>query len=170
MSLADFLGSMITCAVASPRGDLRTVCFQLGRRICLASSQPTTFNRLFRQAAALSLLRLHIATRDSCGILTASSIGLAIRLILRSRLTPGRLALPGKPWSFGGGASPPPYRYLFLHLLFRTLQSGSRRAFDAERNAPLPSNIGSTASAGYFIPDYYPCPVPRLVSCYALFE
>ena len=137
LSLADFLGSLLTCAVASPRGDRRTVRFGSGGG-CLQ--------------AALSLLRLHVATRASDGMLTVSSIGLGFRLILRSRLTLNRLALFRKPWSFGEGASHPLYRYLFLHLPFRTLQSGSRRAFDAERNAPLPIHMDSTASAGGLYP------------------
>ena len=81
--------------------------------------------------------------RGSDGILTVSAIGFAVRLILRDRLTPGRLTLPGKPWSFGGRASHPPYRYLCLHLLFRTLQRGSSPAFNAERNAPLPVPYGT---------------------------
>ena len=66
------------------------------------------------------------------------AIGLAFRLILRTRLTLGRLTLPRKPWSCGEGASHPLYRYLYLHLLFHTLQNTSRYAFDAEWNAPLP--------------------------------
>ena len=118
----------------------------------------------------MSLLRHHITRGGSNGILTVSAIGIAFRLILRTRLTPGRLTLPGKPWSCGEGASHPLYRYLYLHLLFHTLQSGSRHAFYAEWNAPLPIYLDSTASAAGFIPDYYPCPAPRLVSCYALFE
>ena len=66
------------------------------------------------------------------------SIGIASRLILRSRLTLIRLALIRNPWSFGGRVSRPPYRYLFLHLLFRDLQSALRPAFCGYRNAPLP--------------------------------
>ena len=111
---------------------------RLRRWICLPPSAPTPFNRLFRQTAAVSLLRLHVARCTSNGILTVSAIGLAIRLILRTRLTLGRLTLPRKPWSCGEGASHPLYRYLYLHLLFHTLQSTSRCAFDAEWNAPLP--------------------------------
>ena len=111
---------------------------RLRRWICLPPSTPTPFNRLFRQTAAVSLLRLHVARCTSNGILTVSAIGLAIRLILRTRLTLGRLTLPRKPWSCGEGASHPLYRYLYLHLLFHTLQSTSRCAFDAEWNAPLP--------------------------------
>ena len=118
----------------------------------LPTSTPTPFNLLFRQQAAVSLPRHRIATIDSNGILTVSSIGVASRLILRHRLTPGRLTSPGKPWSYGEGASHPLYRYLYLHLLFRTLHNRSRNRFYAERNAPLPILLDSTSSAR----DLYP--------------
>ena len=41
-----------------------------------------------------------------------------------------------------------------------------------ERYAPLPILflMLSRAFGTCLIPDYYPCPDPRLVSCYALFE
>ena len=120
--------------------------------ICLPRSTPTPFNLLFRQQAAVSQPRPHIAPGASSGILTASSIGLALRLILRHRLTPGRLASPGKPWSYGEGASHPLYRYLYLHLLFRTLQHGSRHTFDADRNAPLPILLNSMSSVDNLYP------------------
>ena len=55
------------------------------------------FNHLFRQMAALSLLRLHITPGGSNGILTVSAIGIALRLSLRTRLTLIRLALIRKP-------------------------------------------------------------------------
>ena len=139
-------------------------------RICLQESTPTLFNRLFRQTAMVSLLRLHITFNGSNGILTVSAIGLAVRLSLRSRLTLIRLALIRKPESFGEGVSHPLYRYLYLHLLFHTLQSSSRCAFDAEWNAPLPILAYPTASVDSLIPDYYPRQIPRLVSCYALFK
>ena len=106
--------------------------------ICLPLSMPTPFNVLFRQYAALSLLRLHITHIGSTGLLTRSSIGLAARLNLRARLTLIRLALIRNPESFGVGVSRPHYRYLFLHLLFRTLQHGLSHTFAADRNAPLP--------------------------------
>ena len=77
-------------------------------------------------------------TRVSSGILTASSIGLALRLILRTRLTLNRLTLFRKPWSFGGGASHPPYRYLYLHLLFHILHHASAAQLRRIWNAPLP--------------------------------
>ena len=59
LSLAVFLGSMVTCSVRCPRRDSRTVSVQLRRWICLPSSAPTTFNAHFRQRAAVSLLRHH---------------------------------------------------------------------------------------------------------------
>ena len=40
-------------------------------------------------------------------------------------------------------------------------------------NAPLPILFIALLSRAFgicLIPDYYPCPDPRLVSCYALFE
>ena len=98
----------------------------------------TPFNGLFRQSADVSLLRPRFTLKHSNGILTVSSIGYALRLPLRSRLTLIRLALIRKPWSFGEGVSRPLYRYLYLHLLFQTLQNTSRYAFDADWNAPLP--------------------------------
>ena len=58
--------------------------------------------------------------------------------LLRTRLTLIRLALIRNPWSSGGRVSRPPCRYLYLHLLFRDLQQGSRPTFDGYRNAPLP--------------------------------
>ena len=121
-------------------------------RICLEESTPTPLNRLFRQTAAVSLPRLHVALRGSNGILTVSAIGLAVRLSLRSRLTLIRLALIRKPWSFGGGVSRPPYRYSYLHLLFHALQQGSSLIFDAAWNAPLPCLTTSTASADRLCP------------------
>ena len=149
--LADFLGSLVTPTIASR---MRSAYYQvrISRRICLPQSTPTPFNRLFRQPAGLSLLRLHVARGTSMGILTHSSIGVAVRLSLRSRLTLIRLALLRKPWSFGGGVSRPPYRYLYLHLLFHYLQRGSSPIFSGEWNAPLPCLSTSTASARTLCP------------------
>ena len=135
-SLADFLGSMITRTIASPRRDPRTVCFQLGTWICLRPSQPTAFNALFRQRAAVSLLRPRVRRTVSDGILTVSAIGLGHSLNLRTRLTLNRLTLFRKPWSFGERESHPLYRYLYLHLLFRTLQQGSSPTFGASAMLP----------------------------------
>ena len=145
MCLADFLGSLITPAIASR---MRSAYCQvrLSRRICLPRSTPTLFNARYRQCAEVSLLRLHVAPCASTGILTCSSIGLAVRLSLRSRLTLIRLALIRKPQSFGGRVSRPPYRYSYLHLLFHALQRGSSPIFTAHGMLPY-HPIGSTASA-----------------------
>ena len=135
----------------------------LARRLAVLSSSarrpdlpglriPTLFNGLFRQSAAVSLLRPRFTPGDSNGIFTVSSIGSASRLPLRSRLTLIRLALIRKPWSFGGGVSRPPYRYSYLHLLFHALQQGSSLIFDAAWNAPLPCLATSTASADRLCP------------------
>ena len=138
-SLADFLDSMVTSAVRATRGCCGTVGPGLGAWICLRSSLLTSFNPLFRQGAAVSLLCLHITRISSNGILTVSAIGLDLRLILRSRLTQGRLTSPWKPWSCGEGASHPLYRYLYLHLLFHGLQRQSSAAFKAHGMLPYRS-------------------------------
>ena len=65
--------------------------------ICLWGSAPTPLNGLFRQPAAVPLLRLHVTSEGSNGMLTVSAIGLAVRLSLRTRLTLIRLALIRKP-------------------------------------------------------------------------
>ena len=65
--------------------------------ICLWESAPTPLNGLFRQPAAVPLLRLHVTSEGSNGMLTVSAIGLAVRLSLRTRLTLIRLALIRKP-------------------------------------------------------------------------
>ena len=169
-SLAGFLGGMLACALGAPRRACRTLGFRILPWICLRQSAPTPFNRLFRLSAAVSRPRHRVTPGGSTGILTGSAIGLAWRLSLRSRLTLIRLALIRKPWSFGEGVSRPLYRYLYLHLLFHTLQHASRHAFNAEWNAPLPIHIVSRGFGRRLIPDYYPCPDPRLVSCYALFK
>ena len=87
--LAVFLGSGITRAITKFRGIWCTLEYQLLRWICLPQSTPKFVNALFRQGAAVSLLRHHIALKASHGILTVSTIAFAVRLRLRTRLTPG---------------------------------------------------------------------------------
>ena len=87
--LAVFLGSMVTCAVSALRGGSRTVGHQLGAWTFLRPSQPKPVNGVFRHSAAVSLLRHRVAPAGSHGMLTVSAIGIALRLILRTRLTPG---------------------------------------------------------------------------------
>ena len=89
LSVAVFLGSMVTCTVGRPRRGGRTFAPRLSWWICLPGSATTRFNGDFRPPAAVSLLRHHVAPCGSHGMLTVSAIGLALRLILRTRLTPG---------------------------------------------------------------------------------
>ena len=126
---------MVTRARIVPR-DAPYFQVRLFFRICLEESAPTPLNRLFRQTAAVSLPRLHVALWGSNGILTVSAIGLAVRLSLRSRLTLIRLALIRKPQSFGEEVSRFLYRYLYLHLLFHALQPGSSPTFHAHGMLP----------------------------------
>ena len=108
-----------------------------------------------RRHAGVSLLRRSVAATASDGMLTVSSIGTGSRLCLRARLTLIRLALIRKPWSYGEGVSRPLCRYLCLHLLFRTLQHASRRAFGGAGMLPYQprQRRGSTSS----VPDL--CPI-----------
>src|SRR5690606_11225202 len=76
-----------------------------------------------------SQLRHRIAVDKSTGILTRCPSDIAIRLVLRPRLTLIRLALIRKPWSFGGRVSHPPYRYSCLHLLFHKVPGKSPYRF-----------------------------------------
>ena len=87
---------MITLTLAQP-GGLAYYQVRLGRWTCLPPSTATPFNGLFRQAAEVPLLRHRVALHASNVILNVSSIGLAVRLILRTRLTLNRLTLFRKP-------------------------------------------------------------------------
>ena len=146
---------MVTSSIGLPGGSPYCPVSAVGADLP-APPLPTRFNVLFRQHAGVSLLRLHVTPSGSNGMLTVSSIGCALRLFLRSRLTLIRLALIRNPWSCGEGVSRPLCRYLYLHLLFRYLQQGSRLTFSDCRNAPLPImtlSHDSTSSA----PDL--CPI-----------
>ena len=61
------------------------------------------------------------------------SIAYAHRPRLRSRLTPGRKTLPGKPWIYGGAGFHCSYRYSCLHSHFSALQGQSPSPFTAQR-------------------------------------
>jgi hypothetical protein len=133
--LSGFSWKRFRCLSPPPEGR-RTVGFRLSVRICLYRSTPSAFNPDIRHRAAPCSLRPRFAHSTGSGILTGSAIGFGSRLILSPRLTLIRLALIRNPWSFGGGASRPPCRYSFLHLLFRALQLSSRRAFYAAGMLP----------------------------------
>ena len=148
------------CQVSSPQVDLP------------ARGITTPFNALFRQCAGESLLRRHIAPAEGNGMFTVCPSAAPERLRLRSRLTLIRLALIRNPWSYGGRVSRPPYRYLYLHLLFRRLQQ-PLRCHLLRLAECSPTNVAYATFHGFgnvLMPDYYPCGITRLVSCYALFK
>ena len=122
-----------------PGGRSRTVRFGSGGvlhcppRLLHPSTRNSVCGRRFHSRVTASL------RGASDGMLTVSSICIASRLIIRHRLTPGRTTLPGNPWSYGGGESHPPYRYLCLHLLFQKLQETLAGSIHRRRNAPLPT-------------------------------
>ena len=89
LSLADFLGSLITCTITRPRRGRRT--FRVGSEggfACLPHYlRPST--RYSVSARQFHCSVSTIAPAASYGILTVSAIALAVRLRLRTRLTPG---------------------------------------------------------------------------------
>ena len=85
------------------------------------------------------------------------SIAYAYRPRLRSRLTPGRKTLPGKPWVYGGPGFHRSYRYSCLHTHFPALQGQSPSPFAALGTLSyhaIPKDdiqsFGSTLIANYF--------------------
>ena len=96
LSLADFLGSMITFAVARPGG---LAYFRVSARgVDLpAPLSAYTLKRPIpsgRGSVTAASPRRHVRKKRNVDRLSIDS---AVRLRLRSRLTPGRLTLPGKP-------------------------------------------------------------------------
>ena len=167
LALEVFLGSMIRPAIRSPGGSRY---FRVRDRPAdLPAGLPYSLQRAIPSARGASTPSSLLRIRVGCWNVDQLSIGFALRLILRPRLTLNRLSLFRKPWSSGVGVSHPHYRYLCLHLLFRPLQLGSRRAFRAGRNAPLPTSL-SPGFGTTLIPVHHPCNTARLVSCYALFK
>ena len=103
---------------------------RIGDRTFLDSSAPTPLNRPFRRTAAVPLPRPRVAPAGRLCHRPRRTLS------LRARLTLIRLAWIRKPWSCGGGVSRPPYRYLYLHLLFRALHRSSRPGFAAHGMLP----------------------------------
>ncbi len=70
----------------------------------------------------------------------------ALRPRLSSRLTPGGLTWPGKPWVFGEGVSHSFYRYSLWHNLLSPLQQSFRSTFTAVTMLPyrLHANVSHT--------------------------
>ena len=89
LSLADFLGSLITHTVRCPRRDSRTVRFgSHGGFAC----HDQHLHPLTEYSVTPRWFHCSVSTIAPCasnGILTVSAIALAVRLRLRTRLTPG---------------------------------------------------------------------------------
>ena len=128
--------------------------------ICLPLSTRTPFNRLFRQPAGLSLLRPHIAPASSNGILTVSSICFA----------PDPINVDQETLVFRRGGFSPPLSLLIPTFAFPNTPTKVNLYLLRFWNAPLPLILSIHCFGKCFMPDYYPCPIPRLVSCYALFK
>ena len=151
---------MITGAVIPPRRDGRT----LGLRLCggtsLPASAPLSFNPLFRQGAAVSLLRHRIARASSNGILTVSPSASAKALALGPDLPRGDWRCPGNlGLAAGGHPTPLIVTYTYICLSRRSRRARARHSTQTGM-LPYRYKMYPTASATGFIPDYYPCPVP----------
>ena len=133
----------------------KALAYSQGRlkpRICLGPSTPTPFNGLFRQPAALSLFRLHVAPCGSTGIFPDPiSVDQETLVLRRAGFSPAlSLLIP---------------TFAFPNAPVRLAPCLPRNW-----NAPLPMTMSSRGFGSMLMPDYYPCQIPRLVSCYALFK
>ena len=86
-----------------------------------------------------ALLRPRLLQRlYRCRNINLLVIAYALRPRLRSRLTPGGLTWPGKPWVFGERVSHSFYRYSLWHNLSSALQSILSVLLHCTDDAPLP--------------------------------
>ena len=99
------------------------------------------------------------------------SIGSAVRLPLRARLTLIRLALIRNPWP-SGVVVRATIVVTYAHICFSRGSTGTRMPDSTPRQcSPTAQAAAWTRVFGTgLMPDYYPCGAARLVSCYALFE
>ena len=128
--LAGFLGSLIT-SLSLCAGTQCTFRFDSkdGLSCPCQYLHPSTGYSVSRQDChSFVAASLHCYSK---GIFTFSSIGCAVRLLLRLRLTLIRLTLIRNPGSFGEGVSHPLYRYLYLHWRFQGLQHVLQHTFRA---------------------------------------
>ena len=130
LSLAGFLGSRITSTINRPEGVMYFPVSTLKVDLPAFIDVYTVKRTIPSVRGSVTSPSPHRPIRKKRNF-DRFSIGFAVRLILRVRLTPGRLTLPGKPWSIGERASHPLYRYLYLHLLFHKLQPKSSSTFNA---------------------------------------
>ena len=149
-----------------------TLGYRLGRSLGVLSGRHRSLQRAIPSARTRSS-PASLLSMCGYGNINPLSIHFPLRVRVRSRLTPGRLAWPGKPWSFGVGVSRPHYRYLCLHFRSWFLQGPSRVPLQRGHDAPLPLHTrwyGSHGFGNVLMPDHYPCGTARPVSCYALFK
>ena len=108
--------------------------------------------------------------RGRPGNLDPVPIGYASRPRLRSRLTPGRLTLPGKPWIFGARAFHPRFRILMPAFSFPVPPAGiaTRLPRPAERSPTAPCGAHDFGDA--LSPDNFGRGTARPVSYYAFFK
>ena len=151
---------MITGAIIPPRRDGRT----LGLRLCggtsLPASAPLSFNPLFRQGAAVSLLRHRIARASSNGILTVSPSASAKALALGPDLPRGDWRCPGNlGLAAGGNLTLLIVTYTYICL---SIRSRVPRGTPSTLNGMLPYRTfeGSHGFGTLLIPDYHPRPAP----------
>ena len=145
-----------------------------GRSLAVLSglARATPFNALFRQRAAVSLPGHLRSCATGSGLLTACASDSPRRVLLSSRLTPGRLASPGKPWVFG--VNIPIFIVVTHAYIFFSGRSSKPRGSPSAPTGMLPyhaaTKAASSASATVLMPDHHPRGSARPVSCYALFE
>ena len=150
---------MITGAIIPPRRDGRT----LGLRLCggtsLPASAPLSFNPLFRQGAAVSLLRHRIARASSNGILTVSPSASAKALALGPDLPRGDWRCPGNlGLAAGGNLTLLIVTYTYICLSRR---SSTPRGTPSTLSGMLPYQYCVFPGFGtLLIPDYHPRPAP----------
>ena len=155
--------------------------YHFARRLCVLSGSasvayfttadlPTPFNGLFRQPAAVSLLRPASLIRPVTECLPFLPSG-PPRLPVRSRLTLIRLALIRNPWSFGEGFLAP-FIVTYTYICFSQISSVSHGTHSTTWECSPPTCLldKSHSFGTGLMPDYYPRSPARLVSCYALFK
>ena len=161
-----------------PRGSIRSASasryFQgsAAARGFPRASIPTPLQRALPSARARFAPPSPLRSGSRCRNLQRLPIGLALRLILRTRLTLIRLALIRNPWSSGGrGGFLARLLVTYAYICF-SIPSSAPPGTPSTRMECSPTAIlkWPVASARRFMPAYYPCPRTRPVSCYALFE
>ena len=140
-------------------------------RRTVGSRSPYTLQRAIPSARGSVTPRSPRVLRDGLRTIDRMCIACPRRVRLSARLTPGRLASPGKPWVFGVGVRTP---IVVTHAyIFFSGRSSKPRGSPSAPTGMLPYHASfdaSSASATVLMPDHHPRGSARPVSCYALFE